>query len=289
MVSQSGHPAAPADRKFWSLVGAEFPTLKGAPSTAYYRQCEQWLFQRYLGDLTGVRILKTDLWDEAKNTEILKWAAEQGARVYGIDVAEATTRAARHALAAHDPSFVQGDVRCIPFQDDSFDLIYSMGTIEHFVEYRQAVDEIFRVLKPGARAIIGVPNKLDPFLRPLMVTVMNWAGLYSYGMEKSFTHGELKALLECSGFKVRDRSGILFMPGWLRMLDLFLHTRGFVGTRLTRSMVHVCAMLARRCPRLLSHGYLIAAIADKPMDCRGSGRSEEQEAASRGRLAIQSA
>ena len=66
-----------------------------------------------------------------------------------------------------------------------------MGTIEHFVEYAQAVQENFRILAPGGSAIVGVPNKLDPFLRPLIVHAMNGLGLYGYGMEKSFTPGEL--------------------------------------------------------------------------------------------------
>ena len=52
----------------------------------------------------------------------------------------------------------------LPFRDKSFDVIYSMGTIEHFDETEQAVSEMARVLKPGGCAIIGVPNRHDPFL-----------------------------------------------------------------------------------------------------------------------------
>ena len=42
-----------------------------------------------------------------------------------------------------------GDVRDLPFANDSFDAIYSMGTIEHFAETERAVAEMARVLKPG--------------------------------------------------------------------------------------------------------------------------------------------
>ena len=44
-------------------------------------------------------------------------------------------------------------------------------------------------------------------------------------MEKSFTPGELVGLLESSGFRKQAMSGILFIPGWLRMADLWCHTR----------------------------------------------------------------
>ena len=55
-------------------------------------------------------------------------------------------------------------------RDASFDAIYSMGTIEHFDATERAVAEMARVLKPGGRAIVGVPNRHDPFLRPLLAT-----------------------------------------------------------------------------------------------------------------------
>jgi hypothetical protein len=64
---------------FWDDVGANFPSLKGAVSTDYYFDCERWLFETYFPKLRELVVLKTDLWDEAKNTEILRWAADQGA------------------------------------------------------------------------------------------------------------------------------------------------------------------------------------------------------------------
>ena len=123
-----------------------------------------------------------------------------------------------------------------------------MGTIEHFDDSDVAVREIYRVLKPGGTAIIGVPNKLDPFLRPLMVHLMNKLGAYSYGMEKSFTPGGLRRLLEAEGFAVGDVSGILFIPGWLRMLDLWCHTRRSRLAKVTAALVAPFRWLYRHVP-----------------------------------------
>ena len=78
-----GQGASPS---FWDDVGANFPSLKGAVSTAYYFDCERWLFETYLPKLADLVVFKTDLWDEAKNTEILRWAADHGARPMGVDV-----------------------------------------------------------------------------------------------------------------------------------------------------------------------------------------------------------
>jgi SAM-dependent methyltransferase len=253
-----------ASPSFWDDVGANFPSLKGAVSTAYYFDCERWLFETYLPKLTDLVVFKTDLWDEAKNTEILRWAADHGARPTGVDVSIDVVREARNVLRGHRPGFVVGDVRELPFADGTVDAVYSMGTIEHFVEYAQAVQEIFRVLVPGGIAIIGVPNKLDPFLRPLMVHVMNKLGLYGYGMEKSFTPGELKRLLESAGFQVTSQTAILFIPGWLRMLDLLLHTRRSWLGALVRPPVRLFAWLYRNVPAVRRHGYLTVCVGTRP-------------------------
>jgi SAM-dependent methyltransferase len=253
----------PDDADFWDRVGATFPSLKGARSTAYYLECERRLL-RHLGSLHGRTLFKTDLWDEAKNTEILRWAAEEGARPIGIDLSHGVVAEARRVLAPHRPALAMADLRSLPFADDAFDLAYSMGTIEHFSEYAAAVREIHRVLKPGGRAIIGVPNKLDPFLRPLMVDLLNRVGGYAYGREKSFTRRALRRLARDAGFQVVAESGILFMPGWLRMLDLWCHTRGSPLARLTGPAVVPFAWLSRHVPALRRHGYLIACVVEKP-------------------------
>jgi len=259
---------APNDRRtytdFWSGVGTHFPSLKSAASTAYYAECEQLLLTELLGELDGALLFKTDLWDEAKNTEILRWAAERGARIAGVDIALATAEEAREVLAGHRPLFAAGDVRSIPFADASVDLVYSMGTIEHFPEYRQAISEIYRILKPGGRAVIGVPNLFDPFLRPLMVFALQRIGLYHYGAEKAFSAGQLGRLLEDAGFRVTARSGILFMPGWLRMVDLWASTRGSGLARLTGALTRPFAFAYRRLPATRRYGYLLALRAEKP-------------------------
>jgi SAM-dependent methyltransferase len=256
--------AAPAYRSFWDDVGETFPSLKGAPSTAYYAECERTLCTDFFPGLAGRRLLKSDLWDEAKNTEILYWAADRGAQTFGIDIALSTAAEARATALDRRPRCSVSDIRSLPFRSDSFDLIYSMGTIEHFPDFPTAVAEMFRVLKPGGCAIIGVPNKLDPFLRPLMVHFMNTWNAYGYGMEKSFTPGELRRLLTGAGFQVVGLSGILFMPGWLRMADLWCHVHAPTLTAVTGALVAPFAWAYRHIPAVRRHGYLIACAATKP-------------------------
>jgi hypothetical protein len=58
-------------QNFWEGVGKGFPDLGGAASTRYYAQNEERLLTEHFPALEGLTILKTDLWDEAKNTRTL--------------------------------------------------------------------------------------------------------------------------------------------------------------------------------------------------------------------------
>src|SRR6185503_13122255 len=140
------------------------------------------------------------------------------------DISPPTVLQARVAFADTALRCAVADVRDLPFADASFDAIYSMGTIEHFDETERAVGEIARVLKPGGRAIVGVPNRHDPFLRPAFAFVLQALGLYAYGYEKSYSRRGLREMLERAGFSVVAETAILFIPGWLRMIDLACHS-----------------------------------------------------------------
>ena len=266
-MERAGQPTV-TYKDFWEGVGERFPDLAGAASTRFYSDNERRLFTEHFPALEGLKILKTDLWDEAKNTRILAWANSQGADTYGVDISAPIVAQARKAFDVapggeprlHD---AVGDVRDLPFPDASFDAIYSMGTIEHFEETERAVGEIARVLKPGGRAIIGVPNRHDPFLRPLLVTILQAVGLYGYGYEKSYSRRALKRMLEDAGLNVVAETAILFIPGWLRMLDLACHSWCRPLTMVTGALVQPFVLLDRYVPAVRRHGYLLATVATK--------------------------
>jgi hypothetical protein len=66
------------------------------------------------------------------------------------------------------------------------------------------------------------------------------------------------------GFEILDRSGILFMPGSLRMLDLFIHVKWPKASFLMSPFIRPFAFLYRTFPSLRRHGYLIASVVQKP-------------------------
>jgi SAM-dependent methyltransferase len=58
---------------------------------------------------------------------------------------------------------IQGDLRCedlfkTTFQEGAFDVVYSVGVIEHFDDPRDVVERHVRLCKPGGTALIWIPN-----------------------------------------------------------------------------------------------------------------------------------
>lgn len=260
--------------RFWQDVGEDFPVLTGAASTDYYFENEKRLLTASFPDLSGVLLLKTDLWDEAKNTRIMQWAADQGARIVGIDLSAPIARQARTAFGRRTLRAVVGDVRRLPLASNSVDGIYSMGTVEHFAETEAAVGEISRVLRPGGRLILGVPNRHDPFLRPLMVAALHTIGLYGYGFEKSYSRRQLRGMVERAGLTTTRETAILFIPGWLRMLDLWCYTKARPLSRVTGALVRPFVWMDRHLPSVRRHGYLLVNVADKPRVASGRVSSD---------------
>jgi SAM-dependent methyltransferase len=253
-------------RRDWDRIAGSVRDFADAPSTRYYRRCEIALIEHAVGDLRGKRVLKLDLWNEAFNTRILDWMRSQGALVVGLDLSRVVAhRAQRNAVAKGNPlALLRADIRELPFPSGSFDAVYTMGTIEHIAEYPQSLREIQRVLRPGGRAIVGVPHKWNLFLRPLMVWLLDALGQYLYAPEKSFSSGELRRDLETAGLQPVERTGILTLPGLLRMADLFFYTRGIPLYRLSPLFLAPFQYLETRWRWPGRFGYLLTWIASKP-------------------------
>lgn len=52
---------------------------------------------------------------------------------------------------------VQADICDLPFSDDAFDLIICNHVLEHIPDDTRAMKELYRILKPGGKAILQVP------------------------------------------------------------------------------------------------------------------------------------
>lgn len=97
-----------------------------------------------------------------------------GYDAFAVDLPE---QAPLWAAAGNDPNrFFVASALNLPFQDNSFDFVFSLGVVEHIgtilghcalasdyqLKRQQYAKELLRVTKPGGRILIACPNKSFP-------------------------------------------------------------------------------------------------------------------------------
>lgn len=87
--------------------------------------------------------------------------AQHGAQIKGIDLTKKHCQMTSDFMRAFDfdPCVVNGSATDIPFEDESFDHVYSCGVLLLVPDLNVAMSEIRRVLRPGGSATIMLYNK----------------------------------------------------------------------------------------------------------------------------------
>ncbi len=98
----------------------------------------------------------------------VEWARSVPRSLTGVDL---TPRAVEHARArlglyGFTSRLEVADAEQLPFPDASFDLVYSWGVLHHSPNTARAVDEVWRVLRPGgvARVMLYHTNSLVGYM-----------------------------------------------------------------------------------------------------------------------------
>jgi len=86
-----------------------------------------------------------------------------GAHVVGLELSLPMLRRAKAKLSGQPFFAVQGDMVRLPFADDSFDRTVSNTAIEFIEEAKSAIDELFRVTRPGGVIVVTTLNSLSPW------------------------------------------------------------------------------------------------------------------------------
>lgn len=101
----------------------------------------------------------------------LRWAAARPRSLSGVDL---TPRAveftrARLAFSGELSNLKVADAEHLPYEDESFDLVYSWGVLHHSPDTAAAIREVWRVLRPGGSARIMIYHRYS------MTGFMLWA------------------------------------------------------------------------------------------------------------------
>lgn len=175
-----------AVREFWDEASCgERLYLDGASADAFRRQAEaRYEIEPYIlpfADFPGAagrRVLEIGVGLGADHQRF----AEAGAVLCGVDLTPRAIELTRRRFAALGlrSDLRVGDAEHLEFPDATFDLVYSWGVIHHSPNTPAAVDEIFRVLKPGGRAKVMIYHSRS------LIGLMLWLR-YALAKGKPFT------------------------------------------------------------------------------------------------------
>jgi SAM-dependent methyltransferase len=144
------------------------------------------------------------------------WLARLGANPVGLDVSEAQLETARALQREHGLDFplVHASAEAPPFEDRSFDLVFSEYGAAIWCDPYVWIPEAFRLLRPGGRliflcnsvlAMLTAPPSDDPcgetLLRPLFgMHRLDWPD--TEGSDFHLPHGQMLRLLRETGLEL---------------------------------------------------------------------------------------
>lgn len=150
--------------------GAEYDREHELGTREFFDQIERHRYQEYAAwmprvmefeKFSGARLLEIGC---GMGTDLLQFA-RGGARCTGIDLTPRSVEITRHRFRLYgaDGRFMISDGEHLPFQSESFDVVYSNGVLHHTPDTAGAIREVHRVLRPGgiAKVMLYHRNSLN--------------------------------------------------------------------------------------------------------------------------------
>lgn len=135
-------------------------------------------------------------------------------RLVGLDMdAKALEIARRRAAAERDlqVELVGSDLRAIDLPDASVDVVFCHQTLHHLVHQEKALDEFYRILKPGGLLLLAESTR--EYIHSWVIKL-----LFAHPMDVQKTAAEYLALLRRHGFEF-DESNVSYPYLWWSRWD----------------------------------------------------------------------
>jgi SAM-dependent methyltransferase len=146
---------------------------------------------------------------------------ELGADVSLLDYSDESLTLIRMLTKDGGVKLVMGDGRICPFRDETFDVVFHQGLLEHFRAPFVLLQENLRILRHGGLLIVDVPQTFHVYT--IIKHVLIGLGLWFGGWERQFTFISLSRLLSQLGLQPVAAYGDWSRPGiWYKMLRQIL-------------------------------------------------------------------
>ena len=120
-------------------------------------------------------------------TDLVRFA-KNGALCTGVDLTEFAIKTTKRHFEIKNLKYEKllvADAENLPFDDNSFDLVLTIGVIHHTPDIQKCVNEIYRVLKPEGKAIIYLYARgWKHYFKRVFIHGILLGGLIRYGYSK---------------------------------------------------------------------------------------------------------
>lgn len=142
-------------------------------------------------DFANKRVLEIGLGQGADGEQI----ARRGAIYNGVDLTDEAVKRTSMRFQLRDLPFErieQASALCLPFDDNSFDIVFSHGVLHHIPEIGAAQNEIARVLKPDGKLIVMLYAKwsLNYLLSISVARRIGLMAIYALNLKPSGIYGD---------------------------------------------------------------------------------------------------
>lgn len=137
-------------------------------------------------------------------------------RVTGLDVSRTMVELAHRnaAEAGVEVDFRQGNASAMAFPDESFDLLACTAAFKNFSQPHKALEEMYRVLRPGGTALVldlrkDVPmSEIRKYFGAIGLSTINrWMTLAAFRfmlLKRAYTRAQLEAMLTDIPFRSKE-------------------------------------------------------------------------------------
>jgi SAM-dependent methyltransferase len=161
-------PDNTAVRDYWNHHIHDLDISRHTPgSREFFADLDQYHFEKLhhlprLIDFNAYRGRKVLDVGCGAGTDLVRFA-QGGALVSGVDLSSSAIALARQNVAQQGlaADLHEADGERLPFEDESFDLVFAHGVVQYTARDRTLVDECRRVLKPGGTAVFQVYNRIS--------------------------------------------------------------------------------------------------------------------------------
>jgi SAM-dependent methyltransferase len=197
-------------------AGAVLASRYGRGTQEFFEEVERtryalypWLLGEYLHakHWRGKRVLEVGVGLGTYHLQL----ARAGAQLAGVDLTPASIDFTRQLFDFHGyrSDLSVADAEALPFDDLSFDCVYSFGVLHHTPDMDRAIREIHRVLRPRGVALVALYNRHSYFYAwryARFLLHQGWRGSTINEMRSKIEYGSGNPLVVVSSRRELDRA-----------------------------------------------------------------------------------